>query len=147
MKYLILLLLLTQMLSAQVGINTKSPTATLDVKGNFRVRTVPQGAITDSILVVNNGYVKKIAISSIGSTHKCPAFNKTASHGYYLEFFSDSSIPLPNNAITANNTNFVSAATFVLSNVYHFRYTNTSGVAVNINNLTVNFNGLQCNYN
>lgn len=50
----------------QVGINTETPTSTLDVDGNLRVRSTPiSSSTTDDILVMNDsGYVKKSIVSN-----------------------------------------------------------------------------------
>lgn len=50
---------------AQVGINTNSPTATLDVNGNLRVRQAKNlaglNSAKDSILVLDNsGFVRRV---------------------------------------------------------------------------------------
>ncbi|WP_426482209.1 hypothetical protein [Chryseobacterium sp. R2ACT005] len=54
---------------AQVGINTTSPTQTLDVNGNLRFRNVPENDVlgnTDrTILLQGDGTAKKVMISSL----------------------------------------------------------------------------------
>lgn len=49
--------------NGNVGINTENPTATLDINGNVRIRTLQNGSVNDSILVVNDGFVKKTKLS------------------------------------------------------------------------------------
>jgi hypothetical protein len=144
MKKLILTLLPTLLLS-QVGIKTTNPTATLDVNGNLRVRNLPAGTPTDSILVTSNGYIKKIALSHTTST--CPDFLKTQSSPYYLLFKSSSGISSPNNNLLISNKTFVSAGTWIQNNLYYFSWSNTSGQPLNINNFTVQFGNISCIYN
>lgn len=45
---------------AQVGIDVAVPEATLDINGDLKIRTVGSGTTADSILVSDNGVVKKI---------------------------------------------------------------------------------------
>ena len=48
--------------ATNVGINTITPTAKLDINGDLRIRTTTAGASTDQTLVVDvNGVVKKVA--------------------------------------------------------------------------------------
>lgn len=68
-KYL-LILLLTFPLSAQVGINTTSPNAALDVNGDMMIKTVEdeldESIFATSILVTStNGLVKKISSQQV----------------------------------------------------------------------------------
>ncbi|GLB48096.1 hypothetical protein [Neptunitalea lumnitzerae] len=55
--------------TAQVGIDTTDPLATLDVNGDLRIVDTPQGstaAAADSILVVNgNGFVKRVSAEDV----------------------------------------------------------------------------------
>lgn len=146
-----LALSISLLLSAQngVGINTINPTAKLDINGNLRVRNLPAGSATDSILVVNNGYVKKIAISSLSiNTHKCPNFLKSQSSQYVIFFSSSSSIPNPSDPLVISGKNFASGYSYIQNNTYYYSWTNVSGQPLNINNFMVNFGGvLLCNYN
>lgn len=150
MKKLIITLLFPTLAFSQVGVNTKNPTATLDVNGNVRVRQIPTGTTNDSILVVSNGYLRKIALSSViqpQNAGTCPNFVKNQSNGYYLLFKSSASIQSPNNPLTINILPFVSAGTWIQSNTYYYSYSGTSGQPLNINNFTVNFGSLTCVYN
>lgn len=150
MKKLIIILLFPTLAFSQVGIKTDKPKATLDVNGNLRVRQIPTGTSNDSILVVNNGFVRKIALSSITQPQNggtCPNFVKNQSSGYYLLFKSSGSIQSPNNPLTINNLPFVSAGTWIQSNTYYYSYSGTSGQSLNINNFTVQFGSLTCVYN
>lgn len=61
-KTFIFLLYASAGLSAQVGINTPSPTATIDVNGSARIRTISTGASSDQFLVADaDGNIKKVA--------------------------------------------------------------------------------------
>ena len=55
-KFILLLCFVGAIVSAQVGINTTSPNATLDVNGNVMVRTVPPASVRPSydFMVVNH---------------------------------------------------------------------------------------------
>lgn len=146
MKLILIILLFPVVLLSQVGINTKNPTATLDINGNVRVRNISTGTSSDSIVVVNNGYLKKIAISSLQINNNiCPNLSNTST-GYYLLFTSTSSIPNPNNSLVISGKNFISAGTWISNNTYYYSYTNTSGIPININSFSVNFTGLHCTY-
>jgi len=129
---------------SQVGIQTTNPTATFHVNGNVKLKA-SQGLPTDSILVIRNNEVLKIASSSLISG-KCPSFKYAQSSGYSLVFTSTESIPNPNNSLTIEGKNFVSSGAYINSNLYYFQYSNTTGQAININTFTVNFSGLICNY-
>jgi len=146
MKKLIFLLFPVVFFS-QVGINTKTPTATLDINGNLRARNVPAGAQNDSILVIRNGYIKKIAFSDLNSSFTCPQFVKNQSSGFYLLFKSTGAIPNPNNMIQVNGLNWPSTGAWVDQNFYYYSWTNISGIPININSFTVNFGGHSCTYN
>ncbi|WP_312511720.1 C-type lectin domain-containing protein [Chryseobacterium culicis] len=53
---------------AQVGINTNTPTKTLDINGELRTRSLPQGTAADDILSTDtNGNVRKIARTDLSS--------------------------------------------------------------------------------
>ena len=84
----VLVVLLTSVLSAQVGINTTTPTKTLDVNGEMRIRTTPVATDNYNILVVDSeGNVKQIPASSLNSG-TCPNFLKNQSSGYAIHFSS-----------------------------------------------------------
>ncbi|MBY0488168.1 MAG: hypothetical protein K2P85_13425 [Flavobacteriaceae bacterium] len=66
----ILLLFLNNIITAQVGIETTSPTATLDVNGKLRVRNLPsynsEPAIKDSIVISDGlGNIKRVSSKQI----------------------------------------------------------------------------------
>lgn len=148
MKILLLILsILPGALLAQVGINTTTPTKTLDVNGEMRIRIVPQGDTTDNILVVDSqGNIRKLPISSLQVTNSmCPNLHNTST-GYYLLFTSTSSIPNPNNSLVISGKTFVSAGTWISNNTYYYSYTNTSGQPININSFSVDFTNLHCTY-
>lgn len=53
-------------IAQQVGINTQTPTKSLDVNGELRIRTLPAGAGADDILLTEaNGNVRKISRSDL----------------------------------------------------------------------------------
>ena len=66
----ILLLFLNNIITAQVGIETTSPTATLDVNGTVRVRNLTslnsEPAIKDSIVISDGlGNIKRVSSKQI----------------------------------------------------------------------------------
>ena len=144
----LLFLLLPFLGMSQVGINTQTPTETLDVSGTLRVREITEGTLDDSILVVDaSGVVKKITLSSLlPNSSKCPDFVRKASSGHYLLFSSESSVNKPNDALTIKETRFVSAGTWIENNTYYYSYTNAFGKPIDINEFTVNFSGQICKY-
>lgn len=146
-KLLFLLLLPTITLSQNVGINTKTPTSTLEVNGNVKIRA-SIGTINDTILVIRNKEILKVPASYYYTLqNSCPVLVVNQSSGYYLLFQSVSSIDNPNNPITVQGKTFTSAGTWIVDNTYYFSYTNTTGVAVNINQpFTVVFGNQSCNY-
>lgn len=67
---LLLLIFISNLLVAQVGIGTTDPTSTLDVNGNLRVRTLPaynsEAATKDSVLVADGlGNIKRVTAKQI----------------------------------------------------------------------------------
>ena len=144
MKKSILLLLLPFLVFSQVGINTTTPTATLHVNGNLKIKA-SNGLGSDSILVIRDKEVFKIAASSVTSG-QCPNFLKSQSSGYHIKFSSPASVPNPNNALNIQGKNFNAAGSSIYNNTYFYSWSNTTGQAININNMTVNFSGLICNY-
>ena len=143
MKKLILLLFPLALFS-QVGINTSSPTETLDVNGTVRIRNLPTVSTADSILVTQNGIIKKVSISNLFAL-KCPKMSEK-SNPHYLLFYSDSSIPNPNNSISVMDLEFVSAGTWIENNLYYFSYSNKSGKPLVLKEFLVNFSGVNCVY-
>jgi len=77
MKAILISLMLTLMLAtvgySQVGIGTLNPTASLDVNGNMKIRTVAVNATEtvakDSILSLDRGVVNRISSRSIIESH------------------------------------------------------------------------------
>lgn len=115
----LLLMLFPVLIFCQVGINNKEPQATLHIsknplvatdKGNIKLDEVETGSVSDSILVWSNKIVKRVSSSDfLANASKCPMFIKSQSNPYYLLFNSSSSIPNPNNPVTIQGLNFVSA--------------------------------------
>jgi len=70
---LTLLLFVSSMGFGQVGVGTLNPTATLDVNGNMKIRTVAvnltETVAKDSILSLNRGVVNRISAKSIVESH------------------------------------------------------------------------------
>lgn len=149
--FTLLLLVLFTSINAQVGINTTTPTKTLDIKGELRVQKRPQGSITDSILVTNTlGEVRRLSINQIISNNSgtCPKFLKSQSSGYHIKFSSPSSVPNPQDPLTIQGKNFTQAGSPINNNTYYFSWSNTTGQPINIDNMTVIFGGtLTCIYN
>jgi hypothetical protein len=77
MKKTILFIILPYALNAQVGINTTTPTKSLDINGELRIRTLPVGVAADDILSTDtNGNVRKVSRSDLsGGTSS--GFNNT----------------------------------------------------------------------
>lgn len=149
MKILLLILsILPGALLAQVGINTTTPTKTLDVNGEMRIRTLPTGNNTDQILVVDNlGNVKKVSLSLIQTTNcTCPTFLKSQSSGYHIKFSSSSSVPNPTSSLTIQGKNFTYAGAHISNNMYFFSWSNITGQPINIDNFSVTFTNYTCIY-
>lgn len=144
---LLTLLLIPTILFSQVGINTKTPTATLHINGDVKLKATI-GTISDTILVIRNDLIYKVPASYYYTLQNdCPTFKRSQSSGYYLLFESVSSIDNPNNPITVQGKTFTSAGTWIVDNTYYFSYTNTTGIAININQpFTVMFGNQSCNY-
>lgn len=143
---LIILTLLFSILKSQVGINTTVPKATLDVNGDLRVRLLNEGSETDSIVVVRDGFFKKISVSRITENKTvCPDFIENKSNPYYLLFQSSSSIPNPNNSLLIDNKIFVSSGSWISNNVYYYSYSSTMG-GINKNDFIVFFGIKKCIY-
>lgn len=154
MKNLIILLF-PFLVWSQVGINTPNPQATLHVaksatsKGDLIVEHVEQGLPTDSLLVWREGKVLKISVNQLPSAtaHKCPNLIRLESGGYNLTFKSDYSIPRPNENPQIEGTRFVTAGMWIQDNKYIYKYSNATGIPLNISQaFSVNFSGLICNY-
>ncbi len=53
--------------TGSLGVGTNAPTAKLDIAGNARIRALPVGILTDSVVTADiNGNLRKIAMSSMG---------------------------------------------------------------------------------
>ena len=73
LKFKIIFFLITCSVTAQVGIDTPNPTATLDVNGNLRVRDIVEETnvavktlvAQDSVLVTSNEIIKSIPSKDI----------------------------------------------------------------------------------
>lgn len=73
LKFKIIFFLITCSVTAQVGIDTPNPTATLDVNGNLRVRDIVEETnvavktlvAQDSVLVTSNEVIKSIPSKDI----------------------------------------------------------------------------------
>lgn len=140
---------------SQVGINTTVPQATLHIaksnvsKGDLIVEHVEQGLPTDSLLVWRAGKVLRISVDQLpaASAHKCPNLIRSESGGYNLTFKSDYSIPRPNENPQITGNRFVVAGVWIQENKYVYKYSNATGVPLNISQaFSVNFSGLICNY-
>lgn len=141
----------------RLGINTPKPEATVHIaaspttsnsKGDLKLDYVETGSVNDSILVLHNGFVKKISASDLlaNTPAKCPEFLKSESNSYSIHFKSASSIPNPNNPLIIETLNFAASGSYIQNNMYLFNYSNTSAKPLNINNFTVHFGSRQCNY-
>ena len=127
MKKITLLVLVStaSFLGAQnTGIATTSPTATLDVNGDTRIRTLPMGASTDKVVVADlDGNLKAVPRTALNSASiiavNTPQIKKTADvaiSGYNpaavqnVEFYrngvllSTESASFPTQIQTAQNT-------------------------------------------
>ena len=134
-------------MAAQVGINTTAPTATFDVNGNVRFRNIPTGSASDSLVVTNNGHIRKIALKDIQINNSvCPELIKEVSSPHYLRFKSTSSIPSPNNPLTISGLNFNTSGGWIDNNTYYYSWSNTSGSPLNLNNFIVDFINMKCSY-
>lgn len=144
----LLFLLIPAMGLSQVGIQTTTPTETLDVNGTFRTRDIPLVNTAEYVIVTNaDGVHKKVLLSSlVQNSGTCPNFHRNESSGYYIKFSSPSSIPNPTSPLNIQGKNFTPAGASISNNTYFYSWSNTTGQAININNMTVNFSGLVCTY-
>jgi hypothetical protein len=111
LKLLYLVLIIGTQTVAQVGINTMSPTAVLDIDGDLRIRNIPVETIMevaqDSVLVISrDGRVKTISATEI-TDKALPSMVKGSFVGSGLVNLSLSSgsqvIPFDQKDIDANN--------------------------------------------
>lgn len=144
----LLFLLLPAIGFSQVGINTTSPSETLDVNGTFRTRNIPLVTTAEYVIVTNaDGVHRKVLLSSlIQNSGTCPNFLRNQSSGYHIKFSSPASVPNPNTDLTIQGKNFNAAGASISNNTYFYSWSNTTGQPININNFTVDFSGLVCTY-
>ena len=121
MKKILTLIIIPILINSQVGINTSSPTETLDINGSLRIRNVDENCIEWILGIDNSGVVKKININEL--INACPILDRNQSNGKYLLFFSNNSIPKPNNPIKIDNTNLNSAGSWINNNTYYYSWT------------------------
>ena len=65
----ILLSLMPTMMLCQVGINTTTPTKTLDINGQLRVRDIPLSSSKYILLSDEEGNITKVLLSSLITAH------------------------------------------------------------------------------
>ncbi|MBK1896336.1 hypothetical protein [Chryseobacterium paridis] len=72
-------------LNAQIGINTTSPTATLDVNGDLRIRKVDSISSAPKYILTpdDNGVVQKVNVDKLSDSN--PEVIKKKSMQYYLK--------------------------------------------------------------
>lgn len=81
-------------LIGQVGIGTNTPTTTLDVNGNVRIRTLPLGSTSHEFLTTDSsGNIYKIANDKLGYIAYLVHASQVNSNGFNLKFGTSSSIP------------------------------------------------------
>lgn len=142
--YLLYLIFCTAPIFSQVGIATDSPSATLDVNGNLRVRSSNsngnESAAKDSILVTNNlGNVMRISSQKV-----VQSYFKTCIKGYFTSS-SDVSLTLSsgakkipfdfiefdsNNEFNTSNSTFTTTQGGIYSIDIHIKSTSAIGVAL-----------------
>ncbi|MCS3529443.1 C-type lectin domain-containing protein [Chryseobacterium sp. JUb7] len=84
---------------SQVGINTLTPTSTLDINGTLRVRDIPDGDINDSLVVKDsNGNIKKIGTIAEFYNYHVPNAVNTYTLGY-------EPVPVADRDLTATTPN------------------------------------------
>lgn len=146
----LLFLLLSIFIPAQVGINTTEPTKTLDVNGTVRVRDIPLLTNKYVLLSDEEGNLTKILLSDLFTTtpdNKCPQFIPNGSGPYYIKFKGGGYVTNPNDPIKVNGLTFNGAGSWVENNITYYTYTNVSAQPLNINNFSVLFGSNRCNYN
>lgn len=99
------------------GLNTNSPTQRLHVKGQIQVDTLTTGSGSDSVLVTNNGLIKRVLQSSIGGANFYTSdgtftSNRTVSFGGFSLNF---------NGNTGFGTSTISARVHALSTTEQLR--------------------------
>ena len=136
---------------SQVGIGTTSPTAQLDVKGDFKVRTTAWNSgvesAQDSVLVVNAGLVNRVTSKQIYDSHiksfvKGTTNTGTNTLGVAIGSTGYDKIPFAIESLDKNNDYDSTAAyeftapkdgiysVYVLSNLYAAISVSSVGVAI-----------------
>lgn len=129
---------------SQVGIETTSPTASLDINGNLRVRsstaTINETAAKDSILVTNNlGNVMRISSQKVIQSYfkTCVKGSFTSSSDVSLTLSSGAKkIPFDfiefdaNNEFNTSNSTFTATQGGIYSIDIHIKSTSAVGVAL-----------------
>ncbi|SFM98205.1 hypothetical protein SAMN05421594_0081 [Chryseobacterium oleae] len=109
-KQCILLLFVPQIFLTQtgnIGINTATPTSTLDVNGNTRIRTIPNGNNDDSFLTTDqDGNVRKVDAPNLkfgpelalnGTTNMSSLTPSQVRDVYFVDFSHTITLPtMPN---------------------------------------------------
>lgn len=129
---------------SQVGIETTSPTASLDINGNLRVRsssaTINETAAKDSILVTNNlGNVMRISSQKVIQSYfkTCIKGSFTSSSDVSLTLSSGAKkIPFDhiefdsNSEFNTSNSTFTATQSGIYSIDIHIKSTSAIGVAL-----------------
>lgn len=142
--YLLYFIFYLTPISSQVGIETTSPTASLDINGNLRVRsstaTSNETAAKDSILVTNNlGNVMRISSQKVIQSYfkTCIKGSFTSSSDVSLTLSSGAKkIPFDyiefdaNNEFNTSNSTFTATQGGIYSIDIHIKSTSAVGVAL-----------------
>lgn len=142
--YVLYLIFCTAPIFSQVGIATDSPSATLDVNGNLRVRSSNsngnESAAKDSILVTNNlGNVMRISSQKVIQSYfkTCIKGSFTSSSDVSLTLSSGAKkIPFDfiefdsNNEFNTSNSTFTTTQGGIYSIDIHIKSTSAIGVAL-----------------
>lgn len=112
----IICFLLPQVFFGQVGINTSTPTSTLDVNGNVKIRTIPQGNNDDNYLTVDqNGNINKVnsttskfggELSFNGSTNMANFTPGQIADIYFVDQTHTITLPVSSNAFKGKSIKF-----------------------------------------
>ncbi|MDB2606855.1 hypothetical protein N9Y48_03645 [Zobellia sp.] len=91
-----------------VGIGTDAPTATLDVNGTAKVRTLNTGAATDEVVITDtDGNLRKLPITSLETKTSISQDTSTGIITHNSEDGTSQSV----NVVSANTSNSISAGT------------------------------------
>ncbi|HVI47302.1 MAG TPA: hypothetical protein VM802_20660 [Chitinophaga sp.] len=87
---------------SNVGVGTNSPTATLDVNGSLRVRTLPSGSVSTDSIVTNdvNGNIRRVNASDLVKQYT--GFKQ-------MKVGADFPIPVHNSVSTGSTGTFTSS--------------------------------------